>query len=337
MSHFLFAWEFGSGLGHLHMQRSLAAALAGRGHRVSFVLRDLSRAHDVLGTDAAIYQAPVWGAPPAPPQPPREFAELLARLGYLDSRAVTGFARGWRALLALLAPDLLVCDYAPTALLATHGTALPRVMLGTGFTCPPPVAHLPFDPRQALPGDNPLVSRVLAALNDTLRALGAAPLADLGALHTVERQLLCTWAELDPFAGARRDRADYRGPLGSQAAGLPAPRAGTGRRVFAYLKPAVAATVPVLQALAACDAEVLAFVPGASSALRAQLAPSRVRIVTAALDMAAALDGCDLAVCHGGHGTTCASLLAGVPVLFIPAQGEQALTARSVAARGLGG
>jgi UDP:flavonoid glycosyltransferase YjiC (YdhE family) len=46
------------------------------------------------------------------------------------------------------------------------------------------------------------------------------------------------------------------------------------------------------------------------------------------LDMEQARASCDLAVCHGGAGTTAAMLLAGKPLLLIPMQMEQTMTAR---------
>jgi UDP:flavonoid glycosyltransferase YjiC (YdhE family) len=43
---------------------------------------------------------------------------------------------------------------------------------------------------------------------------------------------------------------------------------------------------------------------------------------------------CDLALCHGGAGTTAALLLAGKPMLLVPSQMEQAMTAHRIAAMG---
>jgi UDP:flavonoid glycosyltransferase YjiC (YdhE family) len=44
----------------------------------------------------------------------------------------------------------------------------------------------------------------------------------------------------------------------------------------------------------------------------------------------------DLVICHGGHGTTAASLLAGRPVLVLHRQVEQLLLAQKIVAGGLG-
>jgi UDP:flavonoid glycosyltransferase YjiC (YdhE family) len=42
------------------------------------------------------------------------------------------------------------------------------------------------------------------------------------------------------------------------------------------------------------------------------------------------LDQCDLVVCHAGHGTVAAALLAGRPLLLIPDHVEQLLLSRKV-------
>ena len=44
----------------------------------------------------------------------------------------------------------------------------------------------------------------------------------------------------------------------------------------------------------------------------------------------------DLVICHGGHGTTAASLLAGRPVLAVHRHVEQLLLAQNIVSRGLG-
>ena len=45
---------------------------------------------------------------------------------------------------------------------------------------------------------------------------------------------------------------------------------------------------------------------------------------------------CDLVICHGGHGTVAASLLAGRPVLVLHLQLEQLLLANNIVRLGLG-
>jgi UDP:flavonoid glycosyltransferase YjiC (YdhE family) len=52
--------------------------------------------------------------------------------------------------------------------------------------------------------------------------------------------------------------------------------------------------------------------------------------------MDAALADCDLAICHGGHGTVGSALLAGVPLLVLPFNVEQYHTGERVQSLGAG-
>ncbi|MEO8567055.1 MAG: udp-glucuronosyltransferase, partial [Betaproteobacteria bacterium] len=65
------------------------------------------------------------------------------RLGFLHPSSLAGLCRGWHALIDAVAPDLLVFDYAPTALLATRSLGLPRVQFGSSFSVPPRMQPMP--------------------------------------------------------------------------------------------------------------------------------------------------------------------------------------------------
>ena len=92
MAHFYLCWELGAGLGHAARLKSIALPLRARGHRVSFVLRDLvqpRRLLQVCGSD--MLQAPVWLHRTAGlPQVQASLAEILLAVGYLDADALAG-------------------------------------------------------------------------------------------------------------------------------------------------------------------------------------------------------------------------------------------------------
>ena len=70
---------------------------------------------------------------------PVNAAETLIRFGYLEPESLTGICRAWRNLIDCLRPDLLFCDFAPTALLATRGTGLRTAVSDTGYGIPPAI------------------------------------------------------------------------------------------------------------------------------------------------------------------------------------------------------
>ena len=61
-----------------------------------------------------------------------------------------------------------------------------------------------------------------------------------------------------------------------------------------------------------------------------------IRYAAAPVSLNAALASCELVVCHGGTATVAQAGLAGVPVLVLPMQPEQALLAQCVERCGLG-
>src|SRR5438105_2513582 len=140
MATILFAWELGGGLGHMMQMVPLARALVGRGHRVFAALRDLAAGETVFArTDVCYLQAP-W-APPAAGGAAHavtaNFAHLLENVGWGNQRALFAHACAWENLFALARPEVVVFDHSPTALLASRGLPMRRVVIGSGFCVPP--------------------------------------------------------------------------------------------------------------------------------------------------------------------------------------------------------
>jgi UDP:flavonoid glycosyltransferase YjiC (YdhE family) len=83
---------------------------------------------------------------------------------------------------------------------------------------------------------------------------------------------------------------------------------------------------------------VLVFSPGLPKSMVRKYRSPRMVITAQPVKLAGILPGCDLVICHAGHGTVAASLLAGVPLLLLPTQQqlEQHLTASRVVQMGAG-
>lgn len=339
MARVLFAWELGGDYGHLSRLLPLARELATRGHEPVFVVRDLMGAEAVLAPHGMRWhQAPLWIGQVTNLPPPVSYAELLMRFGFLNATALTGICRAWRNLVELLAPALIVLDHAPTALLATRGIGVPRLNFGDGFCIPPMARPLPpfrwWEREQNAARLADSDAKAWSVANEVLGTLSAPLLTGLADLRRCDDTLLCTFAELDHYP--QRAPETYLGPVFSLGQGAPAvwPE-GDAPRIFAYLKP-VAELDGVLQALKASHARVLAHVPGAARRTLARHASAQMLFSEPALDMEQARTTCDLALCHGGAGTTAAMLLAGKPLLVLPLQMEQTMTARRLEALGAG-
>ncbi|HEX5345032.1 MAG TPA: nucleotide disphospho-sugar-binding domain-containing protein [Duganella sp.] len=336
MSHIHLCWELGGGLGHAGRLKMLAQALLARGHRVTMSLRDLMHTHAVLADlGVSRLQAPVWlhraeGLPPS-----ASLAEIAFHCGYLQASALRGMVAGWRDLYALLQPDLVVGDYAPTALLAARSMGLRSASVGSGFSCPPQGRPLPAfqpAPQQRLAASE---ARMLATANEVLAHHGAQPFEHAADIFTGDLPLLCTWPELDPYEG--RGEVKWLGPSFMAQGGLtPHWPEGDGRKVFAYLKARHAAHGAVLNALVEEGCRVLAYVPEVAAGGVPPLVSDNVVYADAPVSLPQALAEADLCVCHAGEATLSQALLAGVPLLMLPAHTEQFLNARRVAMSGAG-
>lgn len=339
MARVLCAWELGGGTGHLYRLAAVARALRARGHEVTFAVRDLARAAPILGDDhAGVLQAPVWLRPSTLP-PAANYAELLNRVGYLDAGPLATLIAAWARLLDSVAPDLLVADHAPTALLAARLRGLRRAAVGTGFAIPPPVSPLPsIQPWRRFARER-LVraeAEVLDRVNQAMGRLGGPRLDRLAGIFDGCAPVLCTFEALDHY-GRREGGAPYFGPLES-----PAPRAearwpeGDGPRVFVYYRARHPGFGALFEALAASGAMVLAVVDDADTATIRRYGTKGVAITRDHVDLAAAVRAARFAVCHAGHGAVAALLRAGCPVLMVPVVVEQAMLAYRATQAGLG-
>ena len=336
MAHFHLCWELGGGLGHAGRLKMLARTLLARGHHVSLSVRDLMHTHALLADlDAPKLQAPVWlHQAVGLPSPPGSLAEILFHCGYLEPAALRGMVDGWQAMFELLRPDMLMADFAPTAILAARGMGLRSASAGNGFYSPPPAQPLP--PLQPAPTARLAASeaRVLQTAN---ALLPGRPLEYAADLFLGDLPLLCTWPELDHYARPATANARWFGPNFLPDAGAPPswPQ-GEGPKVFAYLKTAHPAHVAVLQALVEEGCRTLVYLPEVAGGAAPPVDSPLLHYASGPVALSQALAESELCVCHAGEATLAQSLLAGVPLLMLPSHTEQFMLARRVAKSGAG-
>jgi hypothetical protein len=138
MASILFSWELGGGIGHIVRLRPLAERLRQQGHKVWLASKDVQAAKTVL-SDSGI---PVLPAPPSasgnrPSINVQSFADILHNVGFGDFDALAMRLFAWRSLFQMLQPDLLVCEYSPTALLAARGWPVRTATVGNAFPALP--------------------------------------------------------------------------------------------------------------------------------------------------------------------------------------------------------
>ena len=334
MKRILLAWEYGGALGHLARLRPLARRLIAAGHDITLALRPSPHIGELPEAFRVVPVPPGQMARDAIRQPV-SMADVLYNQAASDRRALASQVRAWHGLFDLVRPDVVVLDHSPVALLAVQGYPASKVLLGTGFACPPAVKPLP-DLRA---WQNHYPDRiqateltVLESLNAQLSRQNAPELKCVGQLfERVDASFLTTFPELDHYPD--RTSGEYWGTWSDLVGEAPVWPEGDGPCIFAYLKPH-RALPELLDHLAHLPARTLAYVGGPFNGQRWN--NGRVRISPRPLDMGQVAQQCDLAVLHAGHGATAAMLLAGRPVLQLPIHIEQYHNAERTVALGAG-
>jgi UDP:flavonoid glycosyltransferase YjiC (YdhE family) len=339
MATILLTWELGGGLGHLTQFLPLAHGLAQRGHRVFAALRHLPRAHAVLGRDLVRYlQAPTCIEPVRNEiTPAMTFPHILHNIGFADEQGLITLVEAWRNLYEFVRPDLIIFDHSPTALLAARGFPARRALIGSGFCCPPDLYPLP-NLRPALQADPDRLradeDRVLQAANLALAHFGQPPLERIAQLYAeVDENFLSTFPELDHYP--HRQNARYWGPWLHTGGKSPQWPSGTGKRIYAYLKPCP--VLPdLLKLLRDLGHPTLVFAHSIPLGIQQRFASATLRFEKEPLDLNHVARECDLAILNGTHFTTISFLLAGKPTLHLPIYLEQTIFARTIARLGTG-
>lgn len=339
MARILYAWELGANYGHLMRCAHLERALRERGHELVCAVRDTRAAAELLTPRGiAFMQAPRPIRPARLKRPPANYAELLQGEGYVDALTLQGLIGGWMTLLEMSRADVVLADYAPTALLAARAGGTTALAIGNGFAVPPDVFPWPsIRPWEDIPATrleqaHAAVDAVIAA---ALQALGQPAL--LGQELFGADALLDTFAELDHY-GARASE-NYIGPIFAAApdkAEGPRWKTPERRKVLAYLRPDVPGFAAIMAVLRAADVETVAVVPGLPVKEAKRLAGPHLGIAVRTIALQDLLESADAVLSYGSSGFVTESLLAGKPLLLQPHSVEHYLIARRAESLGAG-
>lgn len=345
MANVVFAWELGTGYGHLGPFRPIAERLIDAGHSVTVIVKDLARTSNAFqGLPVAVFQAPVKLERAAKYDPaPSTYCHLLQNMGFGEFSELSTMIQAWRNLFRAIQPDCMVFDHCPTGLVAARGMAIPQFTIGSGFLCP--VDEFPL--REMAPwrpikledrAENEL--KLVAGINDILKSNRQPTIDRVGEIYSsATENLLTTFQELDHFP--HRSQHEYLGiwtdsgmVRNNRLEDAMWPK-GTGLRVFAYLNPSKS-IVPLLNWLKGQDHRVLVVGHDLNvERLRKDLQPN-IRLVSHHLNLRSIRKSCDLAITNGNHCTSCEFLLNGCQLLLLPRTLEQALFSRRVVELGAG-
>jgi UDP:flavonoid glycosyltransferase YjiC (YdhE family) len=331
------AWELGTYLGHLERDLPVAQRLRQMGAQVQFVVSDLRTAEERLAPLGFSF----WPCPPSPRSQRRaehtvNFSGLLLEMGYDDATGVRARVRAWLELWKALSPDVIVIDFAPTALLSARIAGIPTASLGPGFTVPPARDPMPAF-REVPPTPEAVLRaadrRVLDVVNQVCASFDRPAFESVGAWFEETPAHITSFVELDPFGP--RDSARYVGPIFGEGRFRQEKWHGSrGTRVYGYLQSTLKGLEAILDALKDSDFEIICVVPGASAELARRYQSGAFRLFSEPIELEGLLAQADAVVGYGSAGMVANALLAGAPMLLFPAFMEQHLNAARAARLG---
>jgi hypothetical protein len=338
MATFLLAWELGRGSGHLVRLLPIAEGLTRRGHQVFAAVKDLPRAQAILPTSLlTLIAAPLSSDRVSEIEPALTFAHVLHNVGFGDLDRLRQLTTRWRTVFEETRPDLIAFDHSPTALLAARGLPTRRVLLGSGFFCPPDRSPLPNLRPWIKANASQLIDQerlVLDQMNTILRELGQSPLDRITQLYSdVDENFLTTLKELDHYRD--RPQSQYWGAWTKTRGEIPIWPNCPGKRIYGYLKPFDGLT-HLLTLLRALNHPTLIHCDGVDISIQREFGRGNLRFAKDRLDLETVGRECDLGILNGNHGTTIALLLAGKPTFQVPITLEQAMLADAVRRMGAG-
>jgi UDP:flavonoid glycosyltransferase YjiC (YdhE family) len=340
MAKIFIAWELGGGLNHIARAAALARGFAALGDQVFVALNSLRHSGLMAWPDGTLLlQAPIASGTHALPDVSNH-AEILFSCGYHDAASLASMVVGWSSLIDLVEPDVLIADHAPTASLVARLAEVPLVRMGSGFFAPPAMTPFPVF-RTWKTADierlKTVEERVLSAINSVAQTCSRKFDRVAQAIQP-DLDLVTCWPELDHYAGMRdANTVEFIGPerITTDGAALAWPSMG-GPRILAYLHAGYSGFGRVFQGLCQTDAATVAFILGDSPATLPPADPKRVAIRRQLFDPWAALESCDVLVCHANNGMVATALEAGKPVLMLPYTTEQFIYADRVQQTGAG-
>lgn len=330
MTRVAFAWELGAFLGHVERNLAVAQQLRQMGADVHFVVTNLQTAEKLLAPEGFPYlPAPGFRHAQGSPKPAINISELLADLGYGDPVTLRALVRSWMEIWKLVKPDVIVTDYAPSAILSAKIADIPTLPLGPGFSIPPgldPVPAYREEQRHMTAELRAADQRLLPAINETAKAFGHPGFAYVGELFKNPAAQITSFPELDPFGS--REEAQYVGPVKAPGRFMKVEWQRSRKyRVFAYLQQSMMGLDAILAAMRNPDYEVVCVIPGASERILSRYQSEAFRVFAAPVLLDEMLARASVVVGYASAGVVSASLQAGVPMLLFPTFMEHQLTA----------
>jgi UDP:flavonoid glycosyltransferase YjiC (YdhE family) len=345
---FVYAWELGTGTGHVNMFKPLADALEVQGHKVVPVVQDTSIAKNIGFTSA-------WNKPKAfHASDERALCHtsiLHSHAGFFDTSNLLITVKNWLAIFEAADPAIILCDYAPAARLAARIAKVPAVAIDSGFFTPPADQSLPIfcsQTKDELAILRQLEKTVVDNANTILAYFNAPLVNDCAQLLQPDYELFPHYAALDVYD--RKNKSGFVGPfinfISDEKTSKPQQLVAKDvllsslpkKKAFVYFYHLYPLALACIEALLAEDVAITAYIPDAKKSPRVlELAGAgNFTLLVERADMHSLLPTVDMVVCLAGVGTIDTALFHGKPLLLVPTFSEQTFNAFRVSVNRLG-
>lgn len=327
----LFAWELGNGLGHVQALLPLARALAERGCRGVFAVRNPEQVGELIRDQGFEVLAAPRFQPPTPVSRGfiTTYGDLLGRHGFDQIELLEPMVQAWQRLVDDVRPDLIVCDHAPTACLTCYGV-IPTIVVGNGF-CVPPTTTTTFS--KLLPANPPEYppEQLLQVLQEVQQRRGRQAPETLPGLFRWADCFVTAVPDIDPYSDERTE--PVVGPLERLPAPTFPPRDPS---YFAYLDAGLPGIEHIVEGLIRSGVPGRAYLRNVTPEARQRWLSAGLNILTRPAPLREIASQVSVIVHHASGGTAQHALAAGRPQLLFPTQLEQVLTSQMLHAKGVG-
>lgn len=350
MARILLCWELGTDYQHLLSLQSVARFYAGRGYEVWVAGRDVAKLKRLFSdVKIRVVQAPFSDSTAElglEKQAPRSYADFLRRAGYHHVDALSGLVDAWRALFNFIKPNLLLCDHAPTALLASRnlaieGRSVAKVAVGMPFSVPDDnrPAGVFFSGDLAKDDIVRYEDDLVKVINKVCFEFSIPRIKNLADLFSdLDKSIFQTYGELDHYgyrSAEQRHKTSYVGsvmPEFSEPAIFPHFK---GPKIYCHVKGS-AETPVLLKTLQAIECSAIILTDGIPDAIINAHKARHISYVDKPVSMQDVLGKSTFAILNGGITSVSLFLKAGIPVGLFPLNIEQFLMAKRVEALNAG-
>lgn len=346
----LLCWELGTDYQHLLSLQSVARYYQSKGCDIWIAGRDVTKLKRLFSDlKVNVVQAPYADSAAElglEKQAPRSYADFLRRCGYHHADALSGLVSAWRTLFDFIKPDLMLCDHAPTALLASRGLSfsgrsVPKVAVGMPFS-------VPDDNRPAgvfFAGDlakNDIIlyeDDLVKVINKVCIEFSITRINNLADLFSdLEKCIFQTYSELDHYgyrSAEQRFKTSYVGAAVPDFSESPVFPHFKGPKIYCHVKGS-AETPVLLKTLQAIECSAIVLVDGIPDAIVNAHRSRHILYVDKPVNMQEVLDKSTFAILNGGINSVSLFMKAGIPVALFPLNIEQFLMAKRVEALNAG-